>query len=383
MRPQFLIWTGGGPLDPEDGRRTEALADLPDLPDPEPLPRSALITHWWGYSRFEFAVVACSVRTTAWGDGRTTWLDYKGTQVTDAVPDGSATTKRFLVPAQYVTDVRPGPTYTITTRGTGGEIGLYPPNRPAPPHALPLSAVERGLAELSAAPADARGFSVSYPLFALRRPGGDYVGFGPDGDRPGPGGQFGIAVFTAEARAARFLKEFEGHQGRRGVRVEPFDRFAAFRRFLRSVRDSGAYVLFDPVRGRDGFVYADRAHPAAVVLERFLPQVAWGWSYPVYVLRAARPGLVLHTTEGLPDDGTRLPLVPVFTDADLADRALLLAPPAATVMAVPDAETFAQLLRDLPAGAAVAFDHEPAGSSVGKVVLMRDDLLANLEAMEL
>jgi hypothetical protein len=250
-----------------------------------------------------------------------------------------------------------------------------------------LSEVERALAGLSEAPADARGFSINYPLFALRRPSGDYVAFGPHGDRPEGGKDFGIAVFTTKAGAVRFFRLIErrsqGSEVEEPVRVERFDRFAVFRRFLRSIRDSGASVLFDPAPGRDNFLYADHAYPAAVVLERFLPQIAWGWSYPVYVLRCAGPGLTLATTEGRSEGGPPVTVIPVFTDADLADRALALAPPAATVVAVPDSETFARLIRELPAGTAVAFDHDPARSRVGKNVLYSEALLANLENMEL
>lgn len=377
MRQQFTIWTAGGPWDPEIGRRAAA---IDPLPAPEPLPQAALVTHWWGKVRFEFVVVACSIRTTAWADGPMTWLDYKGTQVTGGRIDGPVASRRLLVPAGYVTGIRPGPSFAITARGPGGLIGLYPPNQPAPPHALPLAEIERLLAELSDAPA----FSVSYPLFALCRPDGEFVGFGPHGDRREVGDAFGFAVFTTEDAAVRFLRGFErGSPGRRGIRVEPFDRFTVFRRFLRSIRDSGASVLFDPVFGPDGFLYTDHAHPAAVLLERFLPQPVWGWSYPVYVLRAAAPDFRLHTTEGHHDDGRRWTILPVFTDADLADRALPLAPPGATALAVPDSETFSRLLRELPAGFLVVFDHEPTRSQVGKVVLSREDLLANLETMEL
>jgi hypothetical protein len=381
----FKIWTGGGPGAPEDGRWASAIAPLPD---PEPLPRAALITHWWGMARFESAVVACSIRTTPWGVGLMTWLHCKGVPVTGDVPDGSVTTMALLIPAHYVTGVRPGPGFTIAARGAAGTIGLFPPSQPAPPHAIPLSEVERALAGLSQGPADAWGFSISYPLFALRHPGGDYVGFGSRGGRPEVGRDFGIAVFTTEAGAVRFLRYAESRsQGRREalghLRVERFDRVAVFRRFLRPIRDSGTSVLFDPVPGPDGELYVDHAYPAAVVLERFLPQIAWGWSYPVFVLRTAGPGLTLATTVGHREDGPPLTVLPVFTDADLADRALALVPRAATVAAVPDSEAFARLIRELPAGVGVIFDHEPARSHVGKVVLLREGLLANLENMEL
>lgn len=385
MQQQICIWTGGGPDSPDDRRRASAVEPLPDL---EPLPRSAVIAFWWGMARFEFAVIACSIRTTSWGAGRMTWLHCKGVQVTDDMPDGSISTMALLIPAQYVTGVRPGPGFTLAARGTADTIGLYPPSKPAPPHAIPLSEIERALAGLAEAPADVQGFSITYPLFALRHRNGDYVGFGPQGEWPEAGSDFGIVVFTTEAGAVAFRQHLvsrsqEQRKVWKRVRVERFDRFAVFRRFLRSIRDSGTSVLFDPVPGPNGHLYVDHAYLAAVVLERFLPQIAWGWSYPVYVLRTAGPGLTLAATEGHREDGPPVQLLPVFTDADLADRALPLVPQAATVAAVPDSATFAELIRELPAGVGVIFDHEPARSQVGKIVLLREDLLANLENMEL
>ena len=61
-----------------------------------------------------------------------------------------------------------------------------------------------------------------------------------------------------------------------------------------------------------------RAYPAAVLLERFLPQVPLAWGYPVYVLRHA-PGFACV---GGDYSGTRVQMLVVFTDSDLADRAV-------------------------------------------------------------
>lgn len=379
MSQQFSIWTGGQAADPENGRRAAA---IDPLPAPAPLPRCALVTFWWGRTRLEFAVVACTIRATSWGAERMTWLHCKGTQVTANVPEGAVGTMAILVPAHYVTGVRPGPGFTITERHAGGTSGLFPPSRPAPPHAMPLPEIERALAGLAGAPADSRGFSIAYPLFALRRLDGEYVGFGSR-----EGAEFGVLVFTTEAGAVEFLRSAQSRPQRLrelqgGIQIERFDRLAVFRRFLRSIRDSGTFVLFDPVAGLDDdHLYVDRPYPAAVVVEQFLPQIAWGVSYPVFVLRSATPGLSLVSTEGHGEDGTRVTLLPVFTDADLADRALALAPHGTTVMPVPDSATFARLVGELPQEAGVTFDPEPARRA--KVALLRDDLLENLEDMEL
>ena len=380
MGQQFLIWTGGGQGDPEDGLRAAA---LDALPDPEPLPRAAFVTYWWGKARCEFAAYAGSIRTTPWGNGWMTWLDFKGKPLTNGEPDSSAPSLRMLVPVEYITDIRPGPTFVMTARVSSGSVGIFPPSQPDPPHAIPLSEIERRLAELSSAPTDERGFSIRYPVFALRRPDGDYVGFGSDGEQTPQGADFGIAVFTTEAGAAEFLRNFaRGSAERKRIRVERFDRFALFRRFLRSYRDTGAFVVFDPAHDGGEFLYVDHGFPAAVVLERYLPQVAWGLNYPIFVLRAAAPGITLHTTEGHRDDGERLTVLPVFTDTDLAERALPLASAGAAVVSVPDSATFERLLRELP-DVCVVFDHEPARGPIGKIVMSREQLLANLENMEL
>jgi hypothetical protein len=52
-------------------------------------------------------------------------------------------------------------------------------------------------------------------------------------------------------------------------------------------------------------------------------------------------------------------------------------------MAVADSATFARLVGELPPGFGVLFDHEPARGPTGKVVLSREELLANLENREL
>ncbi len=397
MKPRFFIWTGGQPGNPEDGPRVET---LPSFPDPDPLPRSALITYWWGKTRFEIAAYACSVRTTPWGDEPMTWLHCKAAEVSAIKSEEPPRTMTRLIPAHYVTEVTPGPTFQINQRGTSGDIGLFPPNQPAPPHALPLPEIERALAGLSEWPTAAGwGFSITYPLFALKRESGDYVGFDSRKDTA-QGVDWGIPVFTTEASATKF----RAHT-RTQARITTFERVAVFRRFLRSIRDAGTFILFDPCPGQDQTLYADHTYPAAVVLEQFLPEVAWGWSYPVYVLRFA-PGLAcidgndagtgLSVAIPLPNSGrlvcidgdhagTLVKVLVVFTDSDLADRAIAAAPEPMIAEPVADAEEFARLVRNLPTDVAgVVFDPpDPVRGAVAKTVIFRDTLLANLENMEI
>lgn len=376
-RQRFFIWTGGGPGDPESGPRADA---LPELPAPDPLPRAAVITYWWGETRFEIVASAGSVRTTPWGAGRMTWLHCKAVQAGEIKPSGPTGQTTVLVPAQYVTAVVPGPPYQITRRGESADIGLFPPIHPTPPKALLPDEIERALAGLADAPADAgwTPFSVAYPVFALKLDGGGFLGF--DGPAPGPGGAprttHAIPVFTAEAWAVAFLRRVGTP-----ARVEAFDRAAAFRRFLRPIRDAGTYVLFDPEVDARGRVRADHTYPAAVVLERFLPPVRWGWSYPVYLLRRG-PGFV---SVGGHHEGRRVELLPVFTDADLAARAVLLAPGPTSAFPIPDREAFGRLIRALPAGVwgAVFDPPDPVHGGLATTAIARERLLADLADLEL
>jgi hypothetical protein len=372
--PRFFIWTGGSDdHDPDDFARADA---LPALPAPDPLPRAARITFWWGRAQFEVLAVACSVRTTAWGSGRVTWLHCEQTRASAAETDAPSRMTNTLIPAGYVTAVTPGPSYHRDGLGrSSGDVAVYPPRHPPPPHALPLAAVERALAGLAEWPtAEGWHFSVSYPVFALALDAGGYFGSEP---APGSGNtDRAIPVFTTGAKADAFLRLSNAP-----ARVERFDRVGAFRRFLRAIRDAGTVVLFDPVSDAANVLHADRAYPAAVILERFLPQVAWGWSYPVYLLRRGDGFAVAGGTH----DGRRVTLLPVFTDTDLAGRALATTPRPASVVGVADRDTFGRLIRALPPAVwGVVFDPpDPPDRRVAHTALSRENLLADLEDLEL
>jgi hypothetical protein len=148
-RQTVFLWTGGHP---EGAKGCEGLADtLPDFPRPAPLRRSALIEYHWGEMKFEIVAAACSVRTTAWGAGQVTWLHCKARQTTATEPDEFVGLMTVLFPAAYVTRIQPGPTFRLgVSRKSEDDIGVFPPNQPAPVGALPLSEVERVLTELLA-----------------------------------------------------------------------------------------------------------------------------------------------------------------------------------------------------------------------------------------
>jgi hypothetical protein len=114
------------------------------------LRRAAQITYQWGPQRFEIQAVACSLRTAPWGDKEVTWLHCKARPTAEVRPDGPTILTTALIPAAYVTDVRPGMTFQLSRfDSTGaGDLGVFPPSHPAPVGALSLAEIERALAEL-------------------------------------------------------------------------------------------------------------------------------------------------------------------------------------------------------------------------------------------
>ena len=146
-RQQVFLWTGGHP---DGAKGCEGLAEtLPFLPAPAPLRRAALIVFHWGEATFQIAASACSLRTTAWGNQKMRWLHCKARQLAEVALDKPTNLMTILFPAHYVTAIKPGPTFRIgQSRKSENDIGVFPPNQPAPAHALPLSEVERVITEL-------------------------------------------------------------------------------------------------------------------------------------------------------------------------------------------------------------------------------------------
>jgi hypothetical protein len=100
--------------------------------------------------KFDVWATACSVRTTAWDSEQMTWLHCTGMNVVEITPDEPTGLMTVLIPAHYVTAVRPGPTFRRCRSRPSGDLGVFPPNQPAPAASLPLAEVERTLATLLA-----------------------------------------------------------------------------------------------------------------------------------------------------------------------------------------------------------------------------------------
>jgi hypothetical protein len=147
MGQQIFVWSGKQPFDAEETRRNTAA--LPCFPAPTPLPRAILIHYRWGDSSFEIAVLACSIRIAPWGNEQVTWLHCKAIETVDIRPGEPGGVRNVLIPADYVTSVGSGPTFRFQQRGISEDIGLFPPNQPTPPDALPLDEVERLIASCS------------------------------------------------------------------------------------------------------------------------------------------------------------------------------------------------------------------------------------------
>jgi hypothetical protein len=149
-KQRAFVWTGGQPC-PEG---CQEMADaLPLLPTPAPLRRAAHIEYQWGKMKFTALATACSVRTTAWGGEQVAWLHCKAMNIAEIKPDEPTGIMTVLIPVYYVTVIKPGPTFRLTGSRKSEDLGVldlgvFPPNYPAPAQALPLSEVERVLEQL-------------------------------------------------------------------------------------------------------------------------------------------------------------------------------------------------------------------------------------------
>jgi hypothetical protein len=119
------------------------------LPEPVTLKRFGIVKYRRGDQNFEVFCWACSVRKEVWEDTgeETTWLHLKGCQAfTGQIVDKSGVT--LLVPTKYVTAIEPGPAFQQTRKRTSADVGVFPPDSPAPDGAMSLSEIRRVIADL-------------------------------------------------------------------------------------------------------------------------------------------------------------------------------------------------------------------------------------------
>jgi hypothetical protein len=121
---------------------------IPELPAPDPLQSAVVIEFHWGASRFEIFSSACSLRNIPWGVEEMTWLHCKAMRTAEVQFDEPTGMMNVLIPALYVTSIKPGPTFKLTRSDKINDIGLFPPNQSAPLNPVPLEEIERIIARL-------------------------------------------------------------------------------------------------------------------------------------------------------------------------------------------------------------------------------------------
>lgn len=214
-------------------------------------------------------------------------------------------------------------------------------------------------------------FAIRYPLFALKRKSG-YVAYDLGSIRLAPEG-FGVPIFTTEANVVKYLTHTKIR-----AQIKQLDQASVFRLFLRSLRDPRTTtLLFDLLPDQQGNLRTDQVYPIAAVLERIVSEGAFIWGYPVYVLKHQNDYLCVQGDV----DGVQRKMLVVFTDADLAERAIPPAPAPTVAAPVPNRKEFAHLVRSLaPDVEGAVFDlpdprHRPSTRSA----VLRQELLAHLE----
>jgi hypothetical protein len=120
------------------------------LPEPAPLRRAAVVRYQWGQQQFEIWCIACSLRTLPWPETgeQVTWLHCKARPVTEITPEDDTGLMRVLIPAQYVTGIQAGPTFRLVQIGESRDVGIFPPNQPAPANRLALPEIKAALVDL-------------------------------------------------------------------------------------------------------------------------------------------------------------------------------------------------------------------------------------------
>jgi hypothetical protein len=119
------------------------------LPEPLELKRAAMIQFTWGDQEHECLCHACSLVRDIWDEigEMTEWLHIKAYQMMNGRIVGNQSLK-LLVPAKYVTFAGEGPEFQLAKRRTSANVGVFPPNPPAPSNAMDVSLVRDAVAAL-------------------------------------------------------------------------------------------------------------------------------------------------------------------------------------------------------------------------------------------
>ncbi|MGH7226498.1 MAG: hypothetical protein ACRELF_25050, partial [Gemmataceae bacterium] len=79
-----------------------------------------------------------------------TWLHCKAMQTAAIKPDQQTSLMNVLIPADYVTNIKPGPIFPLHRSRPTEDLGVFPPVYTLPADSLPLEMIERVVAELLA-----------------------------------------------------------------------------------------------------------------------------------------------------------------------------------------------------------------------------------------
>jgi hypothetical protein len=141
------------------------------LPEPVALQRIAIVKYRYGDQRFEFFCWCCSVRREAWEDTgeETTWLHLKGRQAFGGQMVNK-TSLTLLVPTRYITSIELGPEFQLTRSRMSADIGVFPPDRPAPDGVMRLSEIESVITKLQI-PLVETTITVHRPHYEIVMPG--------------------------------------------------------------------------------------------------------------------------------------------------------------------------------------------------------------------
>lgn len=223
--------------------------------------------------------------------------------------------------------------------------------------------------------------TIAYPLFVLKTGERDFVACDLSLAEPRKRKGMAIPVFTSEERAVEYLRAAGGR-----ATIRAYEREPVFRRFLSTFRDTEHRICFDPQALGGGRTRVGHVYRAAVVMERFTTDPGWGWQYPMYAVNCWGNYVTEVAHYSSPDGGqgeVPMKMVFLFTDSDLADREIMAYHTVRGGVAVPieDPREFARFLRRLPPDVkGVIFDPPARRDWIGNTGMLRDSLIANLEA---
>jgi hypothetical protein len=133
------------------GRRQKVVTPGP-VPVPTSLRRLAVIRLQWGDQIIEIACTACTLRPNVRFANDTLelpCLHCSGSYLAEVPHEGDIAVRSFLVPVQYVVDMRAGPTFRLTRLlADGGDVQCFEPTQAPAAAAMAMEDIKAALAAL-------------------------------------------------------------------------------------------------------------------------------------------------------------------------------------------------------------------------------------------